>query len=120
MEIESLPPSTIITNHKSATDYIDDNLSEYLDNFHEDATIAVALPPKLLFDSVEFLNNLKNQFQTCNNEQKIQILTLLTQTWNTTDIRSHFDASFQIIRKAREILDSNGILARSQPKKGKI
>lgn len=116
--------NSIITTTESGptgvvSDFINENMSEVLADCSEDLELAVALPPKLVFDSVEFLNNLKKQFdETLTYEKKIQILTLLPKTWNTQDIRTYFDASHRMIKKAREVSMENGILPTLDAKKG--
>lgn len=70
--------------------------------------------------SSELLDNLKRVFHSgdCTREKKIQILTLLPQSWGLAKIQEHFEVTKYMITQARTIRENNGILPAMPPKKG--
>ena len=56
---------------------------------------------------------------SCTKEQKIQILTLFPTSW-TTEIMRNFNVSRRQVEKARDLLNSKGILSLPSPKQGKM
>ena len=84
---------------------------------HDDT---VPLRAGLVKDSFEFLNHIRAVFNSegCTCIQKLQILTLMPETWSATNIMKHFDTNRRMIETAREIQNENRILTMPTPKIG--
>ena len=62
----------------------------------------------------ETIAQLKERFST----EKVQILTVLPQSWSIRKIQSEFGAPNFTVRKAKAFVAANGILATPNPKPG--
>lgn len=113
-ESESVP-ETADQDYEQRREIIQDY--EEADNPHR---ISNSLPTELIDDSVTALSRLIETFQTGTYTQKLQILTLLPSNWTTIQIKKYFDATSHMIRLAHELLNSRGILAEPDPKKGML
>ena len=51
---------------------------------------------------------------------KVKILTLATESWPISKICNEFDVSEYLIKKARKLKNSKGILAEPEKKKGNV
>ena len=119
MEVESPTVSSSIISNAGSNEAYENNLEQiFQDAEHENETISV--PMQGVRDSVEFFNNVKAIFHSdsCTRAQKIQILTLVPETWSTADTTKHFDANWRLPEAARKCLDEGGISATPAPKKG--
>ena len=113
-EVESSIPSSPL----SSADY-GNNLTQMLEDAETNSDI-VSVPVKYMKDSVEFLNNVKALYNRndCTRMQKLQILTLIPESWSTIDIMKHFDTNRRMISVARQNLQDHGLLATPNPKRG--
>ena len=82
-------------------------------NEDEENLSEVPMPTRTVLSSIELLNHLKELFSkaSCTKEQKMQILTLLSKPWSTSEIMKHFNISRRLIEKARSLLYNKGILS---------
>ena len=62
---------------------------------------------------------MKEKLSTSSNSEKIQILTLVPDSWSRKDCAEYFNVSEYLIRSARNLKQKKGILAKPDPKKGK-
>ena len=120
MEENSLPmTSSEPLSSEPLSTFSENNLREIINNV-ESENENVTLCSKLVKDSVEFLDNLKAIFnsEACTRTQKLQILSLMPETWSASTIAQHFDTNWRMIKVAKEMKKENGILAVSALKKG--
>ena len=66
----------------------------------------------------EIIAQLKERFSTAKRSEKVQILTVLPQSWSIRKIQSEFGAPNFTVRKAKALFAANGILATPNPKPG--
>ena len=62
---------------------------------------------------------MKEKLVTASNTEKLQILTLVPDSWSRKHCSEYFGVSEYLIRSARELKQRKGILAQSSQKKGK-
>lgn len=64
---------------------------------------------------------LKEKFHTSTKRsEKVQVLTILPQSWNIKKVQEEFGASNYMVRKAKELVKQKGILATPDPKPGRM
>ena len=63
---------------------------------------------KLLVDYYTLLELLKEKLPTVNNREKIQILTLVPDSWSRAYASSYFNVSEYLVRQARELKKQEG------------
>ena len=119
----AVDPSDIISPVASSSNQIstfsENNLQEIIQNV-ENENDSVPLRAVLVKDSFEFLENLKKIFNSdsCTRTQKLQVITLVPDSWSDAKIMTHFDTNRRLIRMAKELKQENGILATPASKKG--
>ena len=62
---------------------------------------------------------MKEKLVTASNTEKLQILTLVPDSWSQKYCSEYFGVSEYLIRSARELKQRKGILAQPSQKKGK-
>ena len=70
-------------------------------------------------DDGEIIAQLKDKFHTANRSEKVQILTVLPQSWSIRKIQNEFGASNFTVRKAKALVAASGILTTPNPKPGR-
>jgi len=68
----------------------------------------------------EILSQLKEKFKIAKRNEKIQILTILPKSWSISKIENEFGASNYMVRKAKKLVDEQGILSSPNLKPGKV
>lgn len=112
--------NTITSNESSGSKLTATDILDLLEADIEDDGVDIVLPPKLISESVQLLNNMKLVFhnKTCTYNQKLKLLSLLPSHWTIETIQEHFDVTIFMIRKARTCLKENGILSSPIGKRG--
>ena len=68
----------------------------------------------------EMIHNLK---QNCNTSEKfsekIQILTILPQSWTRRRKEAEFGASYHMAQMSKRLVESDGVMATPNPRQGK-
>ena len=110
------------TTSAFASDYAREDLIMELQESTDSDIPEVPLPTEKVLNSLQLLNNLKDLINkdSCTKEQKIQILTLFPTSWTTIEIMRNFIVSRRQVEKARDLLNSKGILSLPSPKQGKM
>jgi hypothetical protein len=68
---------------------------------------------------MEIINQLKKKFRSCTkNSEKIQILTVLPNSWTLKRVVEEFQVSEYMARKAKNLVKEKGILSTPNPKVG--
>ena len=67
----------------------------------------------------ELHEQLKEKSQVCGYSEKLQILTLVPNTWSLEKISKDFDVSEYLVGKARKLKLADGVLATPRKKLGK-
>ena len=70
-------------------------------------------------DDGEIIAQLKEKSCTANRSEKVQILTVLPQSWSIHKIQTEFGASNFTVRKAQALVAASGILTTPNPKPGR-
>ena len=69
----------------------------------------------------EIIAQLKDKFNSSNRKsEKVQILTILPQSWSIRKIEEEFGATNYMVRKAKQLVNTRGILSTPNPKPGKM
>ena len=74
--------------------------------------------PKPIADD-EIISQLKEKYSTAPRSEKLQILTILPNSWSLGKIESEFRASNFVARKAKQLVKEKGILSTPNPKPGR-
>ena len=70
-------------------------------------------------DESEIIQQLKEKFKTTTKtSEKLQILTVLPQSWTRKRIQSEFGVSDYMARKCKQLVQEKGILSNPDPKPG--
>ena len=65
----------------------------------------------------DMLQQLKRKFRSCSTtSEKIQVLTVLPQSWNRKKVREEFRTTDYMVRKAKSLVAERGILTIPNPK----
>lgn len=92
----------------------DSNYSECVDN-----TIQTKINERKANDLDVLIQQIHTKLGlTTNSREKIQILTLAPASWSKTEVCERFRVSEYAVRKSRELLRNEGILALPPPRKG--
>lgn len=67
----------------------------------------------------ELMDKIKQKIKHANNREKIQLLTLVPQTWSRQKVSSTFQVSEYLVRQARALVIEKGILSMPEQKRGK-
>ena len=71
----------------------------------------------------EFNEMIHNVKQKCNTSEKfserIQILTILPQSWTTRRIEAEFGASYHMAQMSKRLVESDGVMATPNRRQGK-
>lgn len=71
-------------------------------------------------DETEIISQLKNKFKnTTKKSEKIQILTILPESWSTRKVQEEFGATNFMVRKAKKLVKEKGILSTPNLRPGK-
>ena len=70
-------------------------------------------------DDGEIIAQLKEKPCTAKRSEKVQIFTVLSQSWSIHNIQTDFGASNFIVRKAQALVAASGILTTPNPKPGR-
>ena len=63
---------------------------------------------------------LKDRLKMSSTEEKVKILTLAPESWSISKTCNEFDMSEYLVKKARKLKNSKGILAKPEKKKGNV
>lgn len=69
-------------------------------------------------DESEILTQLKGKFGTASKSEKIQILTILPQSWSIRKVQAEFGTSIWMARKAKQLVKEKGVMSTPNPKPG--
>ncbi|KAL5509316.1 hypothetical protein EMCRGX_G004658 [Ephydatia muelleri] len=68
----------------------------------------------------ELLEQLKKKFHECSNKpEKLQVLTVLPQSWTLQRIEEEFGTTYHMARLSKQLVSSKGILTTPNPRPGK-
>lgn len=67
----------------------------------------------------EIMKQLKEKFEKSKRYEKLQLLTVVPQSWSIRQTQQEFDAPNYMVRKAKELFNKKGILSTPNPKPGK-
>ena len=74
---------------------------------------------RLTTNKGEIIKELKERFcTTTKNSKKVQILTIVLNSWPIRKIQSEFGATNYMARKAKDLVREKGVLATPNPKLG--
>ena len=63
---------------------------------------------------------LKEKLKISSTQEKVKILTLAPESWSISKTCNEFDVSEYLVKKARKLKTSKGILAEPEKKKGNV
>lgn len=88
---------------------------EIVEDLIEDEINEVELPVNQIKNLLDLLENMKTKFHDDNTskQEKLQILTLLPQSWSYEEIKKHFDASNYMIKLSKKLLTETGPMSMS-------
>ncbi|KAL5468830.1 hypothetical protein EMCRGX_G029952 [Ephydatia muelleri] len=77
-------------------------------------------PSKVEAEFNEMIHSLKQKFDTSEKfSEKIQILTILPQSWTTRRMEAEFGASYHMAQLSKRLVESDGVMATPNPRQGK-
>ena len=84
----------------------------------EEATIAAVTEQKAK-DLDQLMKLVKEKMIISKRADKLQLLTLVPSTWKVENICQYFSVTHYMVKQSRQLLQSQGILSKPNPRKGR-
>ena len=69
---------------------------------------------------LQFSNKLRQNFQSTNKQERIQLLTLAPEFWSRKNLMREFNCSEWEVRQAKDLVANSGIFSIPAKKRGKL
>ena len=82
-------------------------------------SISITEEEKQDSDGAEMIEQLKEKFKNCTKKsEKVQVLTVLPQSWSIRKVVNEFNAPNYMVRKAKNLVKEKGVLSIPNPRSG--